>query len=1093
MRFRLTPLRAVSTFAIFGTALATVLTTAPAQASLSVANTGHSITMHSNATPRGVGAITGIVDGAGGQPLTAACVVASGQGRSVLAVTTSDGRYTLNRLPVGSYTLRYSACAAGGHYADQWWGGAQSPNSAAKVSIHAGQERELATVTLRSAVPAGPAVPPAIARLKSANAGPGPIPNVIAVSASGQASGRRGAIAGTVTGAGKPLSGVCVFAGGGGHTVTSKSGKYRIAKVKPGRYAVEFIPFGFCGTNTGDWLRQFYKNINGPIFHGKLTRVVVKAGKTTSGIDASLNLGGEITGTVKSQAGKALSRVCVATEGRQGRAFLDGFTSSNKHGGYVLHSLFPGKYTVVFEPRGCGNTDNVVAQWWKNSATQKHATKITVTSGQAVRGINGSLHAGAVISGVVRGGSSHGALLKGICVFAQPRSGDFYEFSRVITNSKGAYRLTGLTTGKYQLFYLRNCGNKGNFLEVRRTISVVTGQVTAGVDTVLPVGAIIRGKVTDTHGHPISGICVSVNGHGFGAAKTAADGSYSVIALPTGSYKVSFAGGCHSTGSFAPQYYRGQVNAGSADPVTATAGHVTGNISAVMQPGGTITGVVTDSSGTRLSRVCVDVETRSVAQSGFPFGMILQTKDGVYTAANLVPGDYAVNFGCVFGAQTFASQWFRGQAAQGSSDFVSAPAGRVTSGVSAVMRSGGSISGTVTSSAGPLGGMCVEVFAHGQPPAQVRFYNHTIAFTNRHGAYQLSHLAAAKYDVEFGCGESRFASQWYRGTSSRVSSTPVTVVNKKATTGINAVMTAGGTISGTVTTGANHPQSRICVSASDSQDVFFGEGFTNAQGQYTIKNLNTGSYQVAFFDCGGGKGHVRLGTASLPQPVHLVAPHAVTAATEKMSPAGAISGTVLGGPSATPQSDVCVVAVPKGGTAVAGSAATNSTGTYRISDLAPGTYKVYLGDPSCGFSSNSLAPQWYQGKSSEATATGVKVVSNSDTAGIGATLGGDGTITGAVTTQAHKPVSGECVTAAPVNPVPEPLFNAVPNPVVAISSGSYVLTGLVPGKYTVEFSTGCGATGFRTQWWHNAGSAGKATVITVPASTTINGINATVH
>ncbi len=306
-------------------------------------------------------------------------------------------------------------------------------------------------------------------------------------------------------------------------------------------------------------------------------------------------------------------------------------------------------------------------------------------------------------------------------------------------------------------------------------------------------------------------------------------------------------------------------------------------------------------------------------------------------------------------------------------------------------------------------------------------------------------------------------------------------------------MTTGGSISGEVTTGASHPQSRVCVSASDEADFSFGLAVTNDQGHYTIKHLSSGSYQVMFFDCGFGRGHIQLGTATLPQPVKLVAPHTVTIANEKLSPAGSISGTVLGGPSATPQSGVCVVAVPAGASAAADSAETNSTGTYKFAGLAPGTYKIYLGDPLCPFTDNSFAPQWYQGKSSEATATGVKVVSGSVTAGVGATLGGDGTITGNVTTLSHKPVAGECVTASPVDPVADPLLAAVPHPVVAISSGSYVLTGLVPGKYTVEFSTGCGASGFRTQWWHNASSAGTATVITVSPSATISGISATLH
>ena len=335
MRLRLVPLRAASTFTIFGTALATVLISAPAQASPSVAYTGHSVTMTSKVHPvpsvpaapsaRGAGAITGVVDGAGGKPLTAACVVASGPSGSVLAVTTSDGRYTLSGLQPGRYTLRYSACAAGGNYADQWWGGTAWPDSAAKVSIAAGQERELATVTLRSTVSSAPAVPPAIARLKAPAAVPGLSPQAIAV---GQASKGTGAIAGTVTGGGKPLSGVCVFAigHGAGRTLTSKAGKYRIAKLKAGRFEVVFIPSSFCGKNTGNWLEQVYKGRNGPIFRGKPTRVPVKAGKTTSGIDASLRLGGEITGTVKSQAGKTQSKVCVEATGRHGRAFVDGFT-----------------------------------------------------------------------------------------------------------------------------------------------------------------------------------------------------------------------------------------------------------------------------------------------------------------------------------------------------------------------------------------------------------------------------------------------------------------------------------------------------------------------------------------------------------------------------------------------------------------------------------------------------------------------------------------------------------------------------------------------------------------------------------------------
>jgi hypothetical protein len=61
------------------------------------------------------------------------------------------------------------------------------------------------------------------------------------------------------------------------------------------------------------------------------------------------------------------------------------------------------------------------------------------------------------------------------------------------------------------------------------------------------------------------------------------------------------------------------------------------------------------------------------------------------------------------------------------------------------------------------------------------------------------------------------------------------------------------------------------------------------------------------------------------------------------------------------------------------------------------------------------------------------------------------------------------------------------------SDGSYSLVDLMPGKYTVEFSTGCGDSGFTTQWWNDASSASSATVVTVPATATVTAIDATLQ
>jgi len=1113
MRYRLITLSVASTATIVGMALATALISAPAQASRSGANSGHPAS--SRPGPAGAaqaaahsgaaGLITGVVEGPGAVRLIGACVVATGRGGVAFALTRSDGRYVLGGLRQGGYTLHYSACAAGGHYLDQWSGGASWPDGATTVAVAPGQARELAPVTLRTTLPAAQTAtqlaaarfiashtrPTGLARLRPAGA--------IATRPGSASVTGTGAIAGKVTGGGKPLKGICVTAVGRGYrqALTSKAGQYRIADLRPGRYDVYFFPNSGCGKNPGNWLPQLYKGINGPFFRHRATRVPVAAGKTTGSIDAALRLGGEITGTVRSQGGKVVPRVCVEAQQISTRFPSGGFTISAKNGSYALHSLVPGKYQVEFLPRFCGSTGNYIPQWWRDSPTLKHATTIVITSGRIVRKVDAALRPGAILRGVVRGGGAHGPLLKGICVLAVPQSRvPFAFFARGVTGRNGSYRLVGLTTGKYAVTFNRGCGNNGNYLPANRSVSVVAGHTTSGFDAFLPAGAIITGTVTGTHGAPVRGICVSAsNSRNYSAATSKADGTYSIIALGTGHYTVRFSGGCGNSGSYAPQWYHGQSNVASADPVVATAGHTTAHIDAAMQPGGTITGVVTDTSGNRLNDICVVVANRSEAQLGFAFNFEF-TKNGTYMAANLVPGAYAVSFGC-FGREKLARQWFMGQPSQATASYVSAPAGVVTSGVSAVMRPGGLITGVVTNSAGkPLSGICVQAVPHGsQVPAFSKFFFGNLAFTNSKGVYRIGPLAAASYDVQFnscfGSGR-RYSSQWYRGTASRASARPVAVAVASTATGISAVLTGGGSISGEATNDANTPQADICVAASDAADHTSGFAFTNSSGQYTIADLSSGAYQITFSDCGYGRHHVTLGTAIRPGLVAVAAPNAVTGVNEQLFPAGSISGTVLGGPGATPQEGACVVAVPAGPNTGFQQTQTGSHGGYRLPGLAPGTYHVYFGDPFCFFAEPGYAPQWYNDQASEATATTVTVSSGADTTGIGATLGADGAISGTVTDQSHAAVAGECVTAAPVSPAPDPLFGEALHPVIGVTApdGTYALVGLLPGQYTVEFSVGCGDTRFRAQWWNDARSAAKATVITVSAGTTVAGIDA---
>jgi hypothetical protein len=1046
------------------------------------------------------GVITGVVDGAHGRPLTGACVVAAGSAGTSMAMTHSDGRYVLAGLRPSRYTLHYSDCSAPGRYFDQWSGGGIWPQRAATVAVAPGQVRIVARVTLRPLTAAQPAASaqaalgaPATARINSGMHLPRMQPSALAVGAAGT-----GAIAGKVTGNGKPLAGICAIAfrpAGFRQAKTAKTGKYLIRGLRPGRYVVAFMTGPGCD-NASNWLSQYYKGVD-PYQQSpghRPTPVKVSAGHTTRGIDAALKLGGEIAGAVRAAAtGKGLAGICVFADGTlRGKNYIVSFgffLQTGRGGRYALHSLVPAKYHIGFS-RGCGNGGNYVPQWWKNSLTYAHATPIKITSGTVMSHVNVALATGASVSGVVKAGNAAGVPLAGICVFAAPEFAGPGATAR--TRADGSYRLVGMSTGRYAIDFSR-CGNRGNYLGQTRHVRVTTGQAVTGFDAFLQPGAIVSGTVTDAHGVPVAGICVQATGrHGQGGARTHADGTYSISALPTGSYTVQFSGGCGNAGSYTPQYYNGQTNRAAADPVALIAGQTMTGINAAMQPGGAITGVVTGPVGHPLSGICVAISTIGFEIPGVVDGNIQFTNNGAFAVQNLVPGLYQVNFGCQGANPKLADQWFQAQPSAALADYVSAAPGAITSGVNAVMRPGGSISGVVRNKAGTaLRGICVLAIPHGSPYPAI--FPNGQGRTNRKGAYRIGALAAGTYDVQFtDCDQVRYASQWYKGTTQQ-SSTPVRVRTGATTIGINARMLIGGSISGLVTNPAHQPMRMACAEAYDQATQSFGFATTSRTGHYVIRALSSGSYTVAFFDC---TNRPRYAGLTRPAPVTVTAPRAVTGINGQLSQPGTIAGTVLGPPSGRPQRDVCVVAVPVSPDGTYGLGVTGKGGAYQMTGLAAGQYQVYFGDPFCLFvfsQGPSLAPQWYNDQPSQSTATQVGVSAGTVTTGIDATLAPNGGISGTVTDALHAPVAGECVTAVPVNPVPDPAFGIAWHNSIAVtaSDGTYSLVSLPPGQYKVRFSVGCGDTGFTDQWWHDAASAATATVVAVSPSATVSGIDAT--
>lgn len=152
----------------------------------------------------------------------------------------------------------------------------------------------------------------------------------------------------------------------------------------PGTYRVEFngLPFQF---------NKEYWNDKETIGLGQ--DVVVGDGATVPDINALLNSGGYIAGTVTNAGNAPMSNVTVqAYEQVSGSPSVlrkTGFTDAN--GAYRLNELGTASYRVKFTD----NSGTCPVEWWDNAANEGSATNVDVVGGLTTGGISPQLCVGA--------------------------------------------------------------------------------------------------------------------------------------------------------------------------------------------------------------------------------------------------------------------------------------------------------------------------------------------------------------------------------------------------------------------------------------------------------------------------------------------------------------------------------------------------------------------------------------------------------------------------------------------------------------------------------------------------------------------------
>ena len=705
-----------------------------------------------------------------------------------------------------------------------------------------------------------------------------------------------------------------------------------------------------------------------------------------------------------------------------------------------------GSYTIQFQD----SSGSYLGEWFDDAADQASAAVIDVAAGEAVVGVDASLARAGSIAGVVT--DSAGAPLQGVYVYSAPGNGYAY------TAADGSYRVGGLSAGSYQIRFYGSGTLLGEWFDdaagqaTAAVIDVAAGEAVVGVDASLSEGGSLTGTVSDAAGAPLQGVYITASNAAIGSARgayTDSAGEYVFDQLAPGTYTVYFYGSGQNLG----EWFDDSPTLAGAASVTVESGATTAGIDAELSSG-TIGGVVTDPAGRPLASLRVRLSTGTTT---------LTDPAGRYRFDLLAAGDYTV---LVEGGTAFASTYYDSSVTLEDATVISLAGGDQLLDVDiALSRKPAQISGLVvrqvsavcappaptipetstTSTALPSPVECSATTPTPMPGATVvarpdpslNTYTRSTS-TDANGRFRFEGLPTGEWTLYIRDSSQNLLPEYWDDQLSSGLATPIAVDETLDDTELLIQLADSGRISGTVTDIEGNGLTDVWVSAWNEAGAVVFSAYSDDDGSYELRGMDTGSYRVQFVSYGIHADEYFSDAASLEaaSPISVTRGEITAGIDAQLDRLGQITGTVAG-PDGEPAAGINVSATGPSSR----SATTNDQGDYTITGLLDGDYTLRFRSLD-----QRYIDEYYDNALAVAEAIAVPAATATVTTGIDAALDRYGSIRGTVLDEAGQPASA--VTVSVSRGTSLSTIRSVSTDV----DGNFELLGLTTGSYKLNFT-----------------------------------------